>query len=67
MKAEFIAGGVRYLLIVARDSRRAIAAAAEDIRPDRTLWSKRKKRAALSHRTEATAKEIHAAGVRGSA
>ena len=67
MKIEFSAGGVRYSLIASRDSRREAQAAAEDIRPDRSLWTNAQKKAAMRHRTGATAKEIHAAGARGSA
>ncbi len=67
MKTEFSIGGVRYSLIASSDSRREVQAAAEDIQPDKTLWtSAAQKRAAMRHRTGATAKEIHAAGARAS-
>jgi hypothetical protein len=66
LKTEFINGGARYTLIASRDSRRELEAAAEDIRPDPRLWTSAQKKAAMRHRTGATAREIHAAGARGS-
>jgi hypothetical protein len=67
MKIAFSTGGVSYSLIASRDSRREVEAAEENIQPDRSLWtSAAQKRAATRHRTGATAKEIHSAGVRGS-
>jgi hypothetical protein len=67
LRTEFTCGAVRYSLIASRDSRREIQAAADDIQPDKTLWtSAAQKRAAMRHRMGATAKEIHAAGARGS-
>jgi hypothetical protein len=66
LKTEFNVGGTHYSLIASRDSRREIEAVAENIQPDRQLWTSAQKKAALRHRTGATAKEIHAAGSRGS-
>lgn len=44
MNANFTNGGVKYHLVVTRDSRRKIEAVAENIQPDRSLWKSCDKR-----------------------
>jgi hypothetical protein len=66
LKTQFSNGGINYSLLTARTTRREDEAAAEDIQPDKTLWTSAQKKAAMHHRLGATAREIHAAGSRGS-
>jgi len=67
LKTEFTNGGTTYSLIASRESRRDEEITLDDIKPDRRLWTSAQKKAAMNHRTRASAKEMHAAGARGSA